>query len=53
LRTFERRKPTTEINLDGQISDINEKSGQQKNKSVIKKKSIKHPPWGSNPQPQG
>jgi hypothetical protein len=30
-----------EINLDKQISDINEKSGQQKNKSVIKTKSIK------------
>jgi hypothetical protein len=34
-------------NLDGQISDINEKSGQ-KNKLVTDKKSIKHPPWGSN-----
>jgi hypothetical protein len=28
------------INLDGQISDINEKSGK-KNKSVIKTKNIK------------
>jgi hypothetical protein len=26
--------------MDGQINDINEKSGQQKNKSVTKTKSI-------------
>jgi hypothetical protein len=36
--------------MDGQISDINEKSGQQKNKD---KKNIERLPWGLNPQPQG
>jgi hypothetical protein len=40
-------------NLDKQISDINEKSEQQK-KSVTKTKSIKKtPPCGLDPQPQG
>ena len=41
------------INQDGQISDINEKYGQQKNKLVTNtKKNIERPPWGLNPQPQ-
>jgi hypothetical protein len=43
-----------EINLDGQISNINEKSRQQKQIGDKDKKIlINHPSWGLNPWPQG
>jgi hypothetical protein len=44
------KKTGWEINLDGQISDINEKSGQKKNKSVTKTKNIKMPTVGLEPK---
>jgi hypothetical protein len=40
------KKTGWEINLDGQINDINKKLGQQKK---ISDKDKKHLPWGLNP----
>jgi hypothetical protein len=42
--TRKTEKTGWEINLNGQISDINEKSGQQKKQISDKDKSIEHPP---------